>query len=635
MNEAMITPFEKIRAVLISLILFLFPFIFLPITTEFYATNKQYFLLISTALLTILSLVALIKTQKAVGKFNTFDIPVFMFVVAISFSVLLVSPNKIMALTAPVSGLLSLVSLAGLYFFLSRERHESHLSSYVTILQYAVTLICIIEIAVYFFATSGISLPENLKFLASPQFTTLGSIVDLVAFLGFFFVYSGIRICISIANREWNISEILSFVLTTAALALAALTFFKTPPAEIPYAPFDYSFKAIPYLFTNPLTAVFGYGVDNFAALFTRAKDASYSTSAYSAIPTFAFSRSALLHTLSEAGIVGLFTLLVIFFRGMVESFSLPKEVKIATFGLFLYMLVAFFVFPPSLVLLFLLFITLGLLHHDIVAHSERHQAHAHHKASYVAPGFTVIATIVMVCMISWGGYHLIMFYQADVSYRKSVQSINNRNLAQTYADQFNAIALNPYAEKYHISFSQTNIFIANQIAVNAKNAGGSLSQTDQTTITNAIKTAIQESRAPTILNPQKAANWEARARIYKNLLGVADKADVFAIGAYERAVLLDPYNPVYKNDLAEIYYLTKQFTKAEAYFTEAITLKPDYTNAKYNLAWSQYQLGRSREAIRTMESIMIVLENNPESPEYKKARTDLDRFKKNPINGG
>lgn len=635
MNEAMITPFEKIRAGIISLILFLFPLVFLPITTEFYATNKQYFLLICSVILTLLSLIELTKTQKAVRTFKIFDIPVLMFVIAIGFSVLLVSPNKIMAITAPVTGLLSIISVAGLYFFLSREKHDSHLSSYVTILQYAVTLICIIEIAVYFFATSGIILPENIRFLASPQFTTLGSIIDLVAFLGFFFVYSGIRICISLANRETSISEILFFLLTTAALGLASFTYFKTPPVDIPYAPFEYSFKAIPYLFTNPLTAVFGYGVDNFASLFTHAKDAAYSSGPYGGVPTFAFSRSALLHTLSEAGLVGLITLLVIFFRGMYESFSLPKEVKIATFGLFLYMLVAFFVFPPSLILLFLLFITLGLLHHDIVAHSERHASKPHDTDSYIAPGFTVILTILIFCLSCWGGYYLFMFYQADVSYRTSVRSINNRNLTQTYADQFNAIALNPYAEKYHISFSQTNIFIANQIAVNAKNAGGSLSQADQTTITNAIKTAIQESRAPTILNAQKAANWEARARIYKNLLGVADKADIFAIGAYERALLLDPYNAVYKNDLAEIYYLTKQFAKAKTYFNDAVTLKPDYTNAKYNLAWSQYQLGQTQEAIKTMEAVTVLLENNPESSEYKKARTDLDRFKKNPINGG
>lgn len=624
------TPFfDKSRAAVISLTLFLFPLLFIPVTTEFYATNKQYLLVAAAGTLIILAAAQLIGSKKIKKEVNMFDIPVILLVCAVGLSILLVSPNKPVAMIAPVTGFISIAALTVLYFFLSREKHENHLSSYTTILQYAVMIVCLIEIAVYLLPLSGVTIPPNVPFLASPLFTPLGSIMELVAFLGFFFVYTGIRLFLVIGNNETSISEVVSFLIVTAALTMASITFFQTPRADLPYGPFEYSLKALPVILKSPVTAAFGYGVDNFSALFTLSKDAPYATSAYAAIPTFTFSRSALLHMLSEAGIFGLAALVLIFLRGMYESFSLPSQVKLAVFGLFLYLLIAFVVFPPSLILLFLLFITLGLLHHDIIAHSTRRTEKHFAKTLHIPAFLSSMATVLIFCALGWGGYLLATYYQADVSFRSSARSINNHNISQTYTDQYNAISLHPYIEKYHISFSQTNLYIANQIAANSQNAGSALSQTDQTTVTNAIKTAIEESRAATVLNPQKAANWENRGRIYKNLLNVAEKADIFAIGSYERAILLDPYNPVYKNDLGEVYYLTQQYKQAIGHFEEALKLKPDYTNARYNLAWSHYRAGQIDSATAEMEKLVDSLSKRPASNEFKKASADLERFKK------
>lgn len=624
----MTTVFQKARAGVISLTLFLFPLFFLPLTTEFYATNKQYLLLFSALILITIASIEIIVGKKLDRTMRMFDIPIMLLIAATLLSILFASPNKTAAALAPVTGIVSLIACAVLYFFLSREKHAMYLSSYVTILQYAVTIVCMIEIAVYSLSAIGVALPANLSFFASPLFSPVGSIVDLVAFLGFFFVYTGIRFIFALGNREVGFFEVFSFFIVCVALALASFTYFNTPRTEIPYAPLEYTVKTVAFIIQTPISAIVGYGVDNFGAAFTLSKDSAYAQSSYGAIQSFSFGRSALFHLLIETGILGAFSLLLVFLRGIYESFSLPREVKIATIGLFLYMLVAFFVFPPSLVLLFLMFITLGLLHHDIVAHSHR-------RAHRVPPRFVSVPVILstttavlIIASLSLGGYLMARFYLADVAFRRSAQSITRRNLSQTYTDQLDAIRKNPYVEKYRTSFSQTNLYIANQIAVQAQESKKQLTQTDQVTIRNAINTAIEESKAATILNSQKASNWENSGRIYKNLLNVAEGADGFAISAYQRALRLDPYNPVYKNALGEVYYLTEQYKQAAANFAAAIDLKPDYTNARYNLAWSLFRLGLKSDAINHMETVVEELGKTPGTAEYKQARSDLENFR-------
>ena len=622
------TIFQKARAGIISLTLFLFPLFFLPITTEFYATNKQYLLVLCSILLIALGSIEIIAAKKLDRRIRMFDDPVILLIIATGLSILVSSPNKPAAAIAPVTGIVSLAACAVLYFFLSREKHETYLSSYVTILQYAVTVVCIIEIAVYSLSAFGVTLPQNLAFFASPLFSPVGSIVDLVAFLGFFFVYTGIRLVFSIGNREVGAGEVFSFILVSAATALAALTYFSTPRADIPYAPFEYTVKTLPLILKSPVTTIFGYGVDNFSAAFTQAKDSAYLQTAYGAIQSFSFGRSALLHILTEAGILGAFSLLLIFLRGIYESLSLPKEVKIATFGLFVYMFVAFLAFPPSLILLFLLFITLGLLHHDIAAHSHRASHRDGPRLVSIPAALSSMTAVLVIAALGAGGYIFARFYLADVAFRRSARSISNRNLSRTYNDQLSAIRQNPYIEKYRTSFSQTNLYVANRIAAQAQDTKSPLSPADQGTVRNAINTAIEESRAATILNSQKAANWENFGRIYKNLLNVAEGADGFAISAFQRASRLDPYNPVYKNELGEVYYLTEQYKQAAANFAAAVDLKPDYTNARFNLAWSLFRLNQKQEAASQMETVVEQLGKTPDSAQYKQARSDLERFR-------
>jgi len=240
---------------------------------------------------------------------------------------------------------------------------------------------------------------------------------------------------------------------------------------------------------------------------------------------------------------------------------------------------------------------------------------------------------IVIVLLITVGvlGYLLERSYESEFYFKKSIDGYTKNNLKEIYDNQRQAIILNPYIEKYRINFAQTNLLIANNIANNAqrKKADAQLSEEDRTTITQAIQAAISEAKAAVTLNPQKATNWENLAIIYRNIINVAQGADVWTVSAYQRAIVIDPQNPTYRLNLGGVYYAANNWEQAAKLFEEAVILKTDWSNAYYNLAWAYYKKGEYQLAASTMENVLKLINPNTDKADYDKAKSELDEFKK------
>ena len=145
----------------------------------------------------------------------------------------------------------------------------------------------------------------------------------------------------------------------------------------------------------------------------------------------------------------------------------------------------------------------------------------------------------------------------------------------------------------------------------------------------NPIQAAIEESKAPVALNGQKAENWVTLARIYRNILGVAQGADSWTVSSYQRAIVLDPQNPSYRIDLGGVLYGLKNYEEALKLFEQAVSIKPDLANAHYNLAWSSYQKQDYQRAAAEMQNVISLLDPKKQDADYKKAQQDLAEFKK------
>jgi tetratricopeptide (TPR) repeat protein len=645
---------------IICFLLFLFPLFFLPTTQEFFITNKFYFLVLCVLVLIFISTVQLLISKKLVWVQLPLDMPVILFSVTIVLSILISSPNKIQALLNPNFGLVMIFSLTVLYFYLSRteiisgtpgrtpddahpdvtsreHRREGKAGQNLLFLQASSFILSLITITFFFQPFKNANLPQALQFLKNPGFTTLGNQLDLAIFLGFFLVYTLIQILtnqnqINInRDKKQSIFNFSFLIFNLVALSLTLYSILKpmygqgsTLSLQLP--PFRLSWYAAIETLKNPLTAFFGVGVDNFASIFTRIKDFAYNQSTIWQINSFAVSRSTILHIFSEVGLFGLvaFGLLIFTLLKQILSQITNYQLRIT----FAYLFIIMLLFPPSLPIFFLLFITLASSTDKTsgvkpeVSQRETLEVKDFNFSELLPIYFGII--VVCFAFIAGVGYLLGRSYNAEVYFKKALDGFAKNDAKQVYDNMRQAIILNPYIERFRINFSQANLLIANNIASKKQEE---ITDQDKQNISQGIQAAIAEAKAAAALNPQKAGNWENLAGIYRNILNVAQGADVWTISAYQRAIIADSQNPFYRLNLGGVYYSLGNFDEAVKLFEQTVGLKPDWSNAHYNLAWALYQKKDYQRAASAMQNVSQLVD--PKSEDYKKVQKDLEDFKK------
>jgi len=674
-------------------IIFIFPFFFLPATQEFFLTNKLYLLVFSALFLLLISTIKIAVTKKISWQKGAFDNLLVLFLLSLAISIIISSPNKVQALLNPNFGFLTFFSLTVLYFYLSRiptdkktDLHQSPISTNLHKSQFISTylhlslsissfLLSLFTIIFFFQPFKNVNLPQSLAFLKSPSFTPIGSQLDLAIFLGFFVV---LRLAQTLTytknNNEENKKNKKSLILNTfyliptlIALSLTLYSLLKpistnlnqSPSVSNLLPPFRLSWYATVEILKNPKTAFFGVGVDNFASIFTRVKDIAYNQSDLWQVFSFNFSRSAILHLFTETGILGLLVFSLLIFSVLKQliatnlnqsqsiSINLNKSLLIS----FIYLLTCLFFFPPSLITWFLLFVVIGLegakmpvsndlggAHFDFTseehAHGVRNTASSDFDLSLLLPLYLGIVLFSFIFLTGFG-YLLGRSYLAEIYFKKALDGVVKNDGKQAYENMRQAIILNPYIERFRLNFSQLNLLLANNIAAKASQPQekdkkpSQLSEQDRQNISQAIQAAIAEGKAAISLNPQKAQNWENLAQIYRNIINTAQGADVWTVSSYQRAIVADPQNPVYRLNLGGVYYSLGNFEEASKLFEQAVILKPDWPNAYYNLAWANYQKQNYQAAVAAMENVTRLLDPKKDKADYDKTKQELEEFKK------
>lgn len=383
-------------------------------------------------------------------------------------------------------------------------------------------------------------------------------------------------------------------------------------------SPFSYSWYAAVEILKTPLNAIFGIGVDNYASIFGLVKDIAYNSTPFWQIQSFNVSRSTILNVLTEAGVVGfgfLLVILIITFRAAL------KQPKVALVPILFMTLVLIF-FPPSLTVFFLFFLTM-----TIIDEQQKHKKNLLDLNLEDYPILYIVLPILSFLFVAVIGFFLAKTYIAEFQFKQAVDALARNDSKRLYENQRQAIITNPFIERFRVNFAQTNLLIANSYAQRISSQKDPSPQ-DRQTISQAVQAAIEEAKAAVSLNPQKSSNWENLAIIYRNLLNMAQGSDAWAISSYQRAIILDPQNPQYRLSLGGVYYSLGNYDEALRFFEQAASLKPDWSNAHYNFAWALYQKGLYQRAIEEMQTVLVSLQDDKKSDDYKKAQKDLETFK-------
>ena len=635
---------NKIKSILLTFIIFLFPLFFLPITQDYFSTNKLYLLSSGAILLLLISTIEILLTKKIVFHKQVKDIFPFIFAVAVFSSIIITSPNRVQAILNPNFGLWQILTLSfiSIYF---RERGQKVITAL------SLSSLLLSAIAIFFF------------FRQSNFFSPLGRRTDLAVFLGFTLIFQLMQILTNMDSSA-TIAKLLSkitFALTLAGFIISVNFLLPKPFPDLP--PLSYSWKATKEIFKTPQSAIFGIGVDNYASIFTKIKDAVYNQSNFWQISSFNLNRSTILHILTESGLFGLisFFLLFLFF-----ATELVKKNKLMII-LIVYLTFVFFIFPPSLTLFFIFYLILlggasgrdptsaqdsdsrEYRNNEAEQYSERYYIRSKSKSEHLWEGnlrgnltksdykidlkrspilFLIPLCIFILLVIT--SYFLGRTYLAEYYFKKSLDALaKKQNIKTVYDNQRLAVLSNPYIERFRVTFSQTNLLIANNIASRRNTSKvNELSKQDRQTITQAMQAAIEEAKAAIKLNDQKATNWENLALVYRNLIGTAQGADAWTISSYQRAILLDPQNPTYRLNLGGVYFAQGKFAEAKRFFEQAVILKPDWPNAHYNLAWTLYQKNDIKRAVLEMETVIKLLNSKKDAADLEKAQKELEEFK-------
>jgi tetratricopeptide (TPR) repeat protein len=343
------------------------------------------------------------------------------------------------------------------------------------------------------------------------------------------------------------------------------------------------------------------------------------------------FDRSAsrLLTLLATTGILGFATLMVwVIYLGGKTALSLSKNAEewslsLTVFAGWVGLLVAKALYSSNFTLDFLFWVLTALL---VVLQWGRWQEYRFENSPRAALMLSFLFIVAIIFSVA-GVYLEGQRYAAERRFTiGSTRAINNlEDVDAAVDDLVRATQLNGQNDLYYRTLSQALTLRTN---LEVQRAGEKPTEEQSRTIAVLAANAVNAGKRATDLNPSSVQNWASLSSLYRDLVGATPGAEEAAVAAYERAIALEPNNPVHRTDLGRVYLASaesripalsskdeaqktaakKEFderlVKAKEQFDKAIELKADYATAHYWLAVVLERMGKADEALAKLESV-------------------------------
>jgi hypothetical protein len=590
------------------------PLFFLPVTQDFYDTNK-WMLLVGTALLGVA-----VWMYTSLKK-SSYDLSVSPQMVGLGvltcvsvMSLCISSPNKVEALLTPFGpatlGALTLIVLLVSTVFDTATRRR-----FLWLLYGSGAVLSLLSVY-QFFGMGKIMFP-TVTYLADPLWSPTGSTIATLAITLIL-----LPLVIAHAAAAWKTKNELHLGLLTLisiVMAAGAIITALQLVARIPNTTLSITdgWMIMLEILKHPKEALLGVGAENFLAAFTAGRSVLFNLTPLWNM-RFTTNATVFFHIITIYGLLG--GAAFIFFA---KSF-IPRH-KNAFSASLIAGCISLFVIPPNLSILVVL-VTILVLSQD----PKDIKTLKIPRALWARIGIAVITAAVIGASV----YCLTRSYGAELTFYQSLKKAQANNGTATYNLQIEAIKNNPDISRFHITFSQTNLALATSLATSITSAGQVSDKTkedqakDRDLIAQLIEQSIREAKIAVNLNTYNVVAWENLAGTYEQLIDVAQGADNWTVASFQEAIKRDPTNPILRLELGIVYTRLQKYTEAITQFQQAISLKPDYANAYYNLS-NAYKLNKdSTQALSAMEQAASLVQQG--SQDYAIITKELDTLRKN-----
>lgn len=238
---------------------------------------------------------------------------------------------------------------------------------------------------------------------------------------------------------------------------------------------------------------------------------------------------------------------------------------------------------------------------------------------------FVAVSFVLLV-----GVFGTTQRYAAELAFARAVQLDRSGSDLQEVVKQLDeATTLNKYHDTYYRNLAEALLLRVEEVLEGVSSVD-TLTPASTQYVQSLIAASVNAATQATELSSHNVLNWLTRGSVYRELVPLMSEAAEFAIESYTRATELEPVNPANWTELGKTYLvageavrpltsaedesvatqaqstLTLMLQSAEAAFAQAVTLKPNYAPAHYQLALAYVAQGRLDDAIVKMESVAL-----------------------------
>ena len=342
---------------------------------------------------------------------------------------------------------------------------------------------------------------------------------------------------------------------------------------------------------------ILGAGLSNFSYTFAKFKPVGFVQSEFWQI-RFDRASNHIAETLGTGGILGILSYFLMLGMFLIISLVVigaqvkSERVVPVQFPLllaFVALIVGQFVFYQNIILAFSFWLFLGLM---VVSwgRTPKEKVYSFRDFPEVGLIFSVIFWVVLIgfafCFFNLGKYYL-----ADVNYKSYLT-----NPTQNFKNLEEATRLAEKRTTYRIVLARTYLQRFAQEAAKPT--------PDNQAIGNMVALAVGEGKAATEASPNRVAAQETLGVIYRDIRGVAQGALEWGLRSFEKAIELEPRNPVLLTELGKLKVIDNRITEARELFRRAVELMPEYLDANLQLSLLDESEQKIEEAIRRMETM-------------------------------